>query len=137
MLTFTQLNQDNLPLFLMKTSGMGGRTLESYEAMGVLFSNEIKSITDVEVWQRFLLFFVQESHNCSEFELNTQSDRYSNQMENTQVFSRMDEMIADECATVKPITMSNWTNKANFWNYYLTIIMSVLNVRTLTCIFIT
>ena len=89
---------------------MGTRALESYEANGVLFSNEIKSMSDIEVWQRFLLFFVHENHNCSEFEI----DNKGNIMETTQNISRIEPDIAEEDIMGRPITMSNWTNSAKF-----------------------
>ena len=34
-----------------------------------LFTKEIKTLSDVELWQKFLIFFLKEKHPCGHFDL--------------------------------------------------------------------
>ncbi len=104
-MTFTNFNPDNLPMFLMKNNTIGNRPLDAYEAQGCLFSNEIKSVTDIEIWQKFLLFFIQEAHLFSEFDMGNNE----NPLESTTNFSRLEMDIPDEEGEVRNIAMSDWS----------------------------
>jgi hypothetical protein len=67
-------------------------------------------MSDVEVWQKFLLFFIQETHNFSEFDMANE-----NQLENTTNLSRMEREsdIPEEDGIIRPITLSDWSIRKN------------------------
>jgi hypothetical protein len=73
LMTFTQFNPENFPYVMTKGNSLGNRIIENFEAEKLMFSNEIKSMSDLEIWQKFLLFFMQEAHPCSEFDLTNDS----------------------------------------------------------------
>ena len=38
-----------------------------------LFTKEIKTLSEVELWQKFLIFFLKEKHPCAHFDLQDET----------------------------------------------------------------
>ena len=43
-----------------------------------MFPNEIKTFTDAELWEKFVLFFVKENHSCSNFDIQEEMSHSNN-----------------------------------------------------------
>jgi len=43
-----------------------------------LFTKEIKTLTDVELWHKFLIFFLKEKHACAHFDLQEEFPNETN-----------------------------------------------------------
>lgn len=70
-MTFTQFNAENLPTFLKNNPN--ANTQISLDDPMYLFTKEIKTLSDVELWQKFLIFFMKEKHPCAHLDLQDES----------------------------------------------------------------
>jgi len=106
LMTFTQFNPDSFPFVMTKGNSLGNRIIENFEAEKLLFSNEIKSMSDLEIWQKFLIFFMQESHPCSEFDLTNDS-----MIEDTKFVSARDIEALEEDVKIRCVNISAFNTK--------------------------
>ena len=96
MLTFTQFNAENLPTFL-KNNPNANNQINLDDPM-YLFTKEIKTLSDVELWQKFLIFFMKEKHPCAQLDLHEETPGENiRSQRNSLDISRLDcELIEDE-----------------------------------------
>jgi len=106
LMTFTQFNPENFPFVMTKNNTLGNRIMANFEADKLLISNEIKSMSDLEIWQKFLLFFMQENHPCSEFDLTNES-----YVENTKLVSPRDIEALEEDVSIRAVIISDFNTK--------------------------
>jgi hypothetical protein len=103
-----------LPLFLKNNPNAGQ---VNFDDPKYLFSNEIKTLTEVELWQKFILFFLKENHACSSFDLHQEKEaadsKRSSVRKHQNNMSRLDfEAIEDEPLVRQVLTDSyNSNNK--------------------------
>lgn len=80
-----------------------------------LFPQEIKTLNDVELWQKFLIFFLKEAHTCSHFDMQEDiNDASQHDNQKTAIdSSRFDcDVIEDEPMVRQVLTgMYNQNNK--------------------------
>jgi len=105
-MTFTQFNPENYPFVMTKNNTLGNRIIANFEADKLLISNEIKSMSDLEIWQKFLLFFMQENHLCSEFDITNDSF-----IENTRLGSPRDLEALEEDVSIRTVIISDFNIK--------------------------
>ena len=105
-MTFTQFSPESFPFLMTRNNNLGNKIIDNIDAEKLLFSNEIKSMSDVEIWQRFLLFFMQENHLCSEFDLCNDSV-----IENTRTVIPQDFEEVEEDVSIRPIMISDFNIK--------------------------
>jgi len=106
LMTFTQFNPENYPFVMTKNNTLGNRIIANFEADKLLISNEIKSMSDLEIWQKFLLFFMQENHLCSEFDITNDSF-----IENTRLGSPRDLEALEEDVSIRTVIISDFNIK--------------------------
>jgi len=106
LMTFTQFNPDSFPFVMTKGNSLGNRIIENFEAEKLMFSNEIKSMSDLEIWQKFLIFFMQETHPCSEFDLTNDS-----LVEDTKYVSARDIEALEEDVKIRCVNISAFNTK--------------------------
>ena len=117
MLTFTNCNKDRNTNIMMPNARDPNRFVAECEEYGLLGSHEIKSYTDVELWQKFILFFLSERHDCSEIDLdNDQISRMSHTgQEKNESFIDF-EAKDDEMINIKHIFMNNYNDSNKLKN---------------------
>ncbi len=106
LMTFTQFNPESFPFVMTKGNSLGNRIIENFEAEKLMFSNEIKSMSDLEIWQKFLIFFMQETHPCSEFDLTNDS-----LVEDTKFVSARDIEALEEDVKIRCVNISAFNTK--------------------------
>jgi len=106
LMTFTQFNPESFPFVMTKGNSLGNRIIENFEAEKLLLSNEIKSMSDLEIWQKFLMFFMQETHPCSEFDLTNDS-----MVEDTKFVSPQDLEALEEDVKIRCVNISAFNTK--------------------------
>ena len=95
---------ESLPFMMTKNNTLNNRIIDNFENEKLLFSNEIKSMSDVEIWQRFLLFFIQEKHSCAEFDLNNAGED-----ESTELVLGQDTEELEEDASIRQVVVSDFS----------------------------
>jgi len=72
-MTFAQFGHEQFPFMMTKNNTFNNRIIANFEAEKLFEPNEIRSLSDVEVWQKFILFFMKEDHACAEFDLGNEN----------------------------------------------------------------
>ena len=118
MLTFTNCNKDRNANIMVPNARDPNRFIAECEEYGLLGSHEIKSYTDIQLWQKFILFFLSEKHDCSEIDLehdHTSRMSHNGGPEKNESFVDF-EVIDDEIIDVKHIFMNDYNaNDLNMW----------------------
>jgi len=112
LLTFTQFNAENLPIFL-KNNPNANHQLNLDDPM-YLFTKEIKTLSDVELWQKFLIFFLKEKHACAHLDLQEEitgeNKRSMPSSRNSIDVSRFEcDLIEDE-PMIRQVMIDNYNN---------------------------